>query len=203
MSVLQQSNLFSRFLLLIRSNTEKILPVKFRMSKLLNQALRFLQFYPAIILVFKMKNHLKESSAFPNDLANKENLCFKNSYLWSAVVGNCCECSQYDWNKNIFKNIPTAKNWPHHKFVFKISSLGTEAYSEPCQTFKMEFFAKWLTAEAIIYFCKKINLWSLTEFWMSLGQHLEQCIQDLFIETKDQFGEIYPYFNRVLCLLKV
>ena len=47
-----------------------------------------------------------------------------------------------------------------------------EAYSEPCQTSKMDCFAKivngWKSLKAVNYSCKALNLRFLTEFWIRL-----------------------------------
>ena len=47
-----------------------------------------------------------------------------------------------------------------------------EAYLEPCQTSKMDCFAKivnsWKSLKVVNYFCKALHLRFLTEFWIRL-----------------------------------
>ena len=44
----------------------------------------------------------------------------------------------------------------------------TEAYSEPCQAFKMERLRKYLAASVVNYICKTFHLGLLAEFYIRL-----------------------------------
>ena len=75
--------------------------------------------------------------------------------LQKSISGGAHDCGLQGSNSENF-----AKIWKH----LLQCQLYTEAHSEPCQTSKMELFAKIVNSSKLLNISKKFHLRSLTEF---------------------------------------
>ena len=67
----------------------------------------------------------------------------------------------YLWYSNWFKNETSLTLEANSEALYTLYT-----YLEPCQTAKMEFFAK--TVNGFYYFCKRLHLRCLARFWVHL-----------------------------------